>query len=177
MRAFVRDWKGTAPRQVPIGNAGALRVVLLELVCLSAALWIGNIRGWSPGTLGLRISWMGTVAGGGRSPRCSPGLVFSVCCSRFSELEVAFRSILPGTTLPLVLLLATVKPLYEETFEAGYILQGPRDFGMWPAVLASAVFTSFLHACLTLQSVALVFLTRVAVALLRPRPDGAYSKT
>jgi hypothetical protein len=198
VRAIVRHWNGTAPRQVRIGNAGVLRVVILELVCLSAALWIGNIRGWSLGTLGLQLSWMGTAAGVGLFAAVLAGATLLGVVLKVFRLEVAFSSILPGTSLPFVLLLAAVNPLYGEALQFGYLLHALQDFGMWPAVLASAFFTSFLHAYLTLQSVTLVFLTRVAVglaywhwrqlwplivahalldlvALLRPWPNGAYS--
>jgi hypothetical protein len=46
VRAVSRHWKGDVPRQVQLGNAGVFRMVTLELLCLSAALWIGCIRGW-----------------------------------------------------------------------------------------------------------------------------------
>jgi hypothetical protein len=41
-RALIRHWKGTAPRQVPTGNGVVVRVVILELLCLSARCGSGT---------------------------------------------------------------------------------------------------------------------------------------
>ncbi len=78
--AVARHWKRAVPRHVQFGNAGVARVVMLELLCLPAALWIGSVRGWTVATFGLHISWRGTATGSSCSPPCWQGLLFSVRC-------------------------------------------------------------------------------------------------
>jgi hypothetical protein len=165
VRAVVRHWKGAVTRQVQLGSAGVLRVVALELLCLPAALWIGSVRGWSLATFGLSISWKGTAAGVLLFAALMAGATLFAAMLKVFRVEVAGSFILKGTALPYILLLSIVNPVYEETIQSGYFIHALQHLGMWPAVLASALFSAFLHAYLVLQSVTLVFFTRIAVGL------------
>lgn len=165
VRAVVRHWKGGVPREVQVGNAGVLRLVTLELLCLWAALWIGSLRGWSLVTLGLHISWMGTFMGGLLfAALMVQATLFALALKAFG-VNTLWTSIRPGTTLPFVLLVSIVNPVFEEAIGAGYVIHALQQFGMWPAVLASAFFATFLHAYQVLQTLALTFLTRITVCL------------
>jgi len=163
--AVARHWKRAVPRHVQFGNAGVARVVMLELLCLPAALWIGSVRGWTVATFGLHISWRGTATGVLLFAALLAGAALFGAVLKALHVEVAGSFFLKGTTLPYVLLLSIVNPLYEEVILSGYFIHALQHLGMWPAVLASALFTSFLHAYLVLQSVTLVLFTRIAVGL------------
>jgi uncharacterized protein len=165
VRAIIRHSKGTAPRHVKLGNAGVLRVVILELLCLSAALWIGSVRGWSLATFGLRISWAGTLAG--ILLYAALIAVTAVCRAALRVLRIEAPSdfIFSGITLPFVILLAIVNPFFEETVESGYFIHALQGLGMWPAVLASALFVGFLHAYLGFTDVMTLVFWRIVIGL------------
>jgi hypothetical protein len=162
--AIARQWKHGAPRQVQLSNAVAVRMVTVELLTLGVALWIGSIRGWSLATLGLHISWRGTAAGALLfAVLLLASSLFNAARSIFQARKPAFRFV--GMTLPFAVLVAVINPVFEETIQSGYFLQILQHFGMWPAVLASALFTCFLHAYLGLDYVPDVLLGRVIIGL------------
>jgi membrane protease YdiL (CAAX protease family) len=163
--AVVRRRRGVAPRQTKLGNNEVLRIVIAELLALAPALWIGSIRGWSLAAFGWQISWETTATG---------ALLFAALLALSSiygailnvlRIEAPKGFILPGATLPFILLLSIVNPVFEEILESGYILGALHHWGLWPAVLASAVFVAFLHVYLGLIRVPLIFLIRVAIGV------------
>jgi membrane protease YdiL (CAAX protease family) len=118
---------------------------IIELVVLAAVLWIGKIRGWSLSTFGSKISWKGT--GGGI-------LLFVVAYLAMTDVGIWMQNIHPqlpnkvaavGLTLPFILMRSVINPIFEEVLEAGYFIHTLQRFGMWPAILASALFRAFGH--------------------------------
>jgi membrane protease YdiL (CAAX protease family) len=145
-------WQMVHSERVGPSNDKLVEINIVELVVLAAVLWIGKIRGWSLTTFGSRISWKGT--GGGI-------LLFVVTFLwfwGFSEVlmhifhpahphvTVATAHVIAGgLTLPFILLHSAINPVFEEVLEAGYFIRSLQRFGMWPAILASALFRAFFH--------------------------------
>lgn len=135
-----------APRQVHFSNSTLLQVLIYEAVVLALVFRrIGRIRGWSFGTFGFQISWRWTVA----------GILLFVMAELFAWLAQAIHpaaAALPAgvsagkLTVPFVILFSVANPFFEELMETGYFIKSLQGFGIWPAVLASALFRAFLHA-------------------------------
>lgn len=162
--AIASQLKAAAQRQVQIGNPVVLRTVVLELAALAATLWIGSIRGWTLATFGARISWKGAGAGvllSGAVLLASSLFGFAL---NIFHLEQAGARI-AGMTIPFALILSAVNPVFEETLESGYFIHSLQHLGMWPAVLASALFTSVLHAYLGIEGAVGVLLARTIFGL------------
>jgi membrane protease YdiL (CAAX protease family) len=60
-------------------------------------------------------------------------------------------------TLPVILLISLINPVFEETIESGYIFHALQRHGMWLTVLASAGFRAFLHATMGMSGVVTMF--------------------
>jgi membrane protease YdiL (CAAX protease family) len=123
-----------------------LWLVGYELLAFTAVFWIARIRGWSFATFGLHISWKWTGVG---------ILLFVVVVLTTIFQTVLFQVIHPAKiatpltgalTLPFVILTSLINPFFEELMEVGYFVHALKRYGMWPAVLASAFFRTFLHA-------------------------------
>jgi membrane protease YdiL (CAAX protease family) len=146
-----------APSAMRLNNDGIIEGVVLRAVTLSMVLWLGRIRGWSLATFGLRPSWKWTGVGVllflanrlvGRVLRLLMIEVFhtTVDFHRVSEL-----------TIPFIILISIVNPVFEETLECGYFFQALQRHGMWVTVLASAVFRGFLHASMGVSGFVFMF--------------------
>jgi len=57
----------------------------------------------------------------------------------------------------MLILTLAINPVFEEMFETGYFVRSLERYGMWVAILASAVFRAFLHAHLGVNAIAVVF--------------------
>lgn len=127
-------------------DRSALVVVVLELFGLAVTFWIARARTWPFGAWGFQPTWKLTGAGiflwlvmtlvvqgiAASANAISPGMVHSASVSDLS--------------LPTLVLLGLINPVWEETLETGYFVQSLQRYGMWSAVLASAFFRAFLHA-------------------------------
>ena len=152
----------------PITNGLLLRVIVMEILALTFAFWIGHIRGWSLATFGARVSWKGTGAG---------FLLFIVTLLAVIFCILLTNIIAPGLrnpadtgvkvsgpfTLPFILLMALVNPVYEEVLQAGYFTHALQKFGMFPTVIASALFVTFLHSWKGIDAVLMVLPWRLIV--------------
>jgi membrane protease YdiL (CAAX protease family) len=135
-----------APPQPHISNLLAIQSLIQKLLALVVVLCIGYIRGWSFATLGFQISWKWTGVG---VLLC---VFVTVASSLIHKLVHAIHAE-PATfgvsvgvlSLPIIFIFSVVNPVFEETIEVGYFIRSLQRFGMWPAVLASAFFKSFLH--------------------------------
>jgi membrane protease YdiL (CAAX protease family) len=138
-------------RSESITNSVVLRVVLLHLIVLVFAFWIGRIRGWSL-AFGSRPSWKQTGAG----MLLFIGAVLAILCSVILTNIIAPGARSPaqgvqgvavsGLTAPFIVLFSVVNPVYEEVLGTGYFIHALQRFGMLPAVFASAIFRAFLHS-------------------------------
>ena len=136
---------GAKPFQM--SNGMALWLVSYELAAFAAVFWIGRIRGWTFASFGLRVSWKWTGAG---------VLLLIAVLLALTLQTVLFTLIHPpagnpdpltgGLTLPFVILVSVINPAFEELMDVGYFVHALKGYGMWPAILASACFRTFLHA-------------------------------
>jgi uncharacterized protein len=147
-------------KHLELTTSGALGFPLVELVILVPLLWIGRIRGWSVATFGSRISWKGT--GGGIllfvvAEMVSIGVTLGaqIIHPEHSPFTVGRLAVLA------VLLISIINPIFEEVLETGYFIHSLQRFGMWPAVLASAVFRGLFHLQFGINTALSVFVMGV----------------
>lgn len=137
-------------------NVGLVAGVIGELAILAAVLGIGKLRGWSLATFGSRISWRGAGAG---------ILLFVVTVVAMSGVGLLVQTIHPeqtsysvaGIGLPVILLFSLINPILEEVLEAGYFIHSLKGFGMWPAVLTSALIRALFHWWQGINSLPTIF--------------------
>jgi len=139
-------------------NDGIMEGVILRLVTLGAVLWIGHIRGWPLASFGLQLSWKWTAAG---------VLLFLVSLYLvqpvlgFVTREVFHTAVnfhrVSELTLPFIILISIVNPVFEEALECGYFFQALQRYGMWLTVLASATFRGFLHTTMGISGFVFMF--------------------
>ena len=60
-------------------------------------------------------------------------------------------------TLPFIILISIVNPVFEETIEVGYFFQALQGYGMWLTVFASAAFRGFLHLSMGINGLIFMF--------------------
>ena len=138
-------------------DRGALTLVILELSSLAVTFWIARIRGWSFRSFGLQPGWRSTAAG--------ILLCIAIVSARYVS-AVLTNAIFPGAvhllpvvshvSLPLLILTLAINPVFEEMIETGYFVRSLERYGMWGAVLASALFRAFLHAHLGVNAIVVV---------------------
>jgi len=164
----VRHLMHVAQPQAHFNNGTVLRMLIWQLVTFVVVLWLGHIRGWSLATLGMRVSWKSTGMG---VLLYVAATVVAVLVHRYMAAHT-FRPgtrplaiVTTGLTLPFILLNSATNPLFEETFEAGYVIRSLQGFGMWPAILAGALLRAALHAYLGISVVVTVFATGVIFGL------------
>ena len=138
-----------------VPNKGVLLQIVYELLTLSVILWIGRIRGWSLKTFGLRPSWKWTGVG---------ILLFFVVglTARLIGMLIKFSSpplpsvlqsrVVSELSLPFIVLISVVNPVFEESLWGGYFVHALKRYGMWVAVLASALLRTFCHAHLGIRA-------------------------
>lgn len=124
----------------------ALTVALYELLGLAVMFWIARARNWPLGAWGFRPSWKLTGAS---------IILFLIVTVAIQAIAAFANSTSPGTvhsagvsllSLPVLVLFAVTNSFFEETLEIGYFVQSLQRYGMWSAVLANALFRTFLHA-------------------------------
>ncbi len=153
---------------IHLTNDGVVTSVVLELITLGIALWIGRIRGWSLGTFGLRVSWQWTGIGIllFLANYLVNNLIHFLMTGSWQESTPSYGA--PAflrvnhLTIPFIILLATINPIFEEAFESGYFFHALQRHGMWVTVFASALFRGFLHATMGWNG----FVTMFAMGLL-----------
>jgi len=153
---FSHLWEASAAVEFTDGRA--LTLVIIELSGLAVAFWIGRIRGWSFPSFGLQPAWRFTGAGillclaAGLTTCASVLLANAIFPGAAQLLPVASH-----VSLPLLILTSAVNSVFEETMETGYFVRSLERYGMWVAVLASALFRAFLHAYQGVNAIVVVF--------------------
>jgi membrane protease YdiL (CAAX protease family) len=157
IRAVVRRLSGVSSAAA-FTDSGALTLVILELSSLAVAVWIARIRGWSFRSFGLQPAWRSTGIG--------IFLLIAIASARYVSAALA-NAIFPGAvrllpvashvSVPMLILTLAINPVFEEMIETGYFVQSLERYGMWVAVLASALFRAFLHAHLGVNAIVVVF--------------------
>lgn len=142
---------------VHLNNDGIIVSVVLESLTLGLALWIGSIRGWSLTTFGFRPTCKRTGAGVGL-------FIAFFCIQRLLGLlmrgvfhtAVDFHRV-SHLTVPFILFICIINPVFEESIEVGYFFHALQRHGMWVTVLASAAFRGFLHTTMGISGFVLMF--------------------
>ena len=153
---------------IHLTNDGVITTIVLELVTLGIALWIGRMRGWSLRSFGSKISWKWT------------GLGVLLFLANYL-LNTALHFLMTGhwqdsasahgtpsflrvshLTVPFIILLATINPIFEEAFESGYFFHVLQRYGMWTTIFAASLFRGFLHVTMGWNG----FVTMFAMGLL-----------
>jgi membrane protease YdiL (CAAX protease family) len=153
-------WAGHAPASVetrPLENDAIIFLAVTEVATLGIALGFGRIRGWSITTFGFRLSWKWIGAG---------VLLFAAFFLIHEVIGFITREVFHSKvdyhrsnqlTLPVILLISLINPMFEETVESGYTFHALQRHGMWLTVLASAAFRAFLHATMGVSGVVTMF--------------------
>ncbi len=138
-------WLIASHKPVVFTNRLFLSSIILQPIVLAIVLWIGRLRGWSITTFGSRITWKNTIGG---------ILLFVVVAGAMILVDLLLEYLIGpekshvtvnGITLPFIILLSVINPVFEEILEAGYLIHALQRFGMWPAVLASGLLRGILH--------------------------------
>jgi membrane protease YdiL (CAAX protease family) len=147
-----------ASSAVELTDSAALTLVIIELTSLAVTFWIGRIRGWSFQSFGLQPAWRST---GARILLClaagSAIYVSVLLANAIFPGAAQFQPVASHVPLPLVILISAINPVIEEAIETGYFIRSLEWYGMWGAVLASALFRSFLHAYQGVNAIVVVF--------------------
>jgi membrane protease YdiL (CAAX protease family) len=138
-------------------DRSALVVVALEFLGLMVTFWIARARNWPLRAWGFQPTWKLTGA----------GVVLCLVTTLIVEgIAVSANAISPGVvhrhavsdlSLPVLVLLGLINPIWEEALETGYVVQSLQRYGMWSAVLASAFFRTFLHAYHGITALLIIF--------------------
>jgi membrane protease YdiL (CAAX protease family) len=151
-----------APQPEQITNQIVLGVVIMQLLVLAFAFWIGRIRGWSLATFGSRISWKGTGAGVLLFVITVLAILFCIVLANIiapgarNPAHIVNGVSVSGLTLPFLLLFSLINPVYEEILGTGYFIHSLQRYGMLPAVLGSALFRAFLHSYQGIDAIVIV---------------------
>lgn len=130
-------------------DRGLAVLLIAEAVTLAVVYGIGRIRGWAKEVFRVQVTCRFTVV----------GLFLWLIILFATHLLYSFALtyglyhpviIVPGgthetLTLPFVLVNSLTNPVFEEFLESGYVISAASKFGMWPAVLSSAVLRACLH--------------------------------
>jgi len=153
---------------IQLKNGDTVFTVIIQLLTLGITLWIGRIRGWSLATFGFRASlkWTGLGVILFFAFRVVSHLVHFLMTGSFYTAAdphggSAFLRV-SHLTVPFVILIAIVNPVFEEAIESGYFFHVLQRRGPWLTIFAAALFRGFLHVTMGLNG----FVTMFAMGLL-----------
>ena len=129
-----------------LSHGRVLWLVGYELLAFTVVFLIARIRGWSFATFGLHISWKWTGAGILLFVAVALAAIFQTVLFQVIHPAKIATPLTGGLSLPFVILMSLINPAFEELMEVGYFVHALERYGMWPAVLASALFRTVLHA-------------------------------
>jgi membrane protease YdiL (CAAX protease family) len=151
-----QSWKD--PSRANLTDGTAIALVLFELLSLALLWWIGRVRGWQFATWGLQPSWR--RVGGGALLWFGAGIavaIIGLLANAVSPGVAAHPHLQVELSTGFVALIVAINPIFEELLETGYFIHALQRYGMWVAVLASAVFRAFLHAYQGIGAVISIF--------------------
>jgi len=156
-----------APRYGHFNDHMLIGVVIYELLVLALVfLWIGRLRGWSFATFGFEISWKWTGVG---------LLLFALTVLVFILGQVIHPAAMTSglkagqITLPIIIINSITNGVFEEMMEVGYVFRAVQRYGVWAAILVSALIRAFLHVHLGIVGIAEVFVIGIIYGLVYKR--------
>jgi uncharacterized protein len=131
-----------APLHGEFSNLGLVVLSIYQLLVLALVfLYIGRIRGWSFPSFGFQISWKWTGLG---VLLFVPAKLLYVLRRMIVSPNIA--GLLAGQfALPIIIISSIITGIFEESMEVGYIIKVAEKYGMWTAVLMSALIRTVLH--------------------------------
>jgi hypothetical protein len=143
------------PLHITDGNI--VYAIVKDLLILGIVFWIARIRKWSFAAFGFRISW--NLTGAGLALFCAFQLIQHFLGFLTRDLfhgKVDFHTA-SQATIPFIILISIVNPVFEETIEVGYFFRAIQGGGMWLTVLSSAAFRGFLHLIMGVSGFVFMF--------------------
>jgi membrane protease YdiL (CAAX protease family) len=150
----VPTWTKQGP--IHVQSSGMVWLAIYELLILAVVLWIGRIRGWSLKSFGLRPTWKWTAIGillffvTGFTARFIGMLLENLAPSLYPS--VLQSHVVAEVSLPFIILISVVNPVFEESLWGGYFVHALKRYGMWVTVLSSALLRTFCHAHLGIRA-------------------------
>jgi len=140
-----------------VTDTSALKITIIELLGLAVTFWIARARGWPLATWGFQPSW--GLTGAGVLLCLITGLVLSAVAALSNVISsgAVHGHLIHHLSLPALVLFVAVNSFCEEAIEVGYFVQTLQRYGMWGAVLASALFRAFLHAYQDITALVIIF--------------------
>lgn len=124
-----------------------LRLLIVEAVTLAVVYRIARIRGWASTVFRFQVTWRWT--GGGLllwvGTLFATHLLYSLARANGYHPVMLLRVAQGDVTLPFILAVSLINPVFEEFLGSGYVITMLSQFGMWPAVLSSALLRACLH--------------------------------
>ncbi len=135
-----------------ISNNGMLATMVYELVAMALIAGFLRLRGWTLADVGVGpITPQLTLIGVGLfllahvAYALAAYLAIALAPAAFS-VEAYRKLVSPDLNLPLVLLMSTINPIFEETILCGYLLSSRRaGANAWPAVHLSIAIRLLYH--------------------------------
>ena len=126
-------------------NVSVIRGAILQVMTLAVLIWIGNIRGWPPSKLGVKMSWKGTGNG-----VLLAGVSYAATYGVWTIYELIIqpahpRFIITSLAIPVIISTTIINSIFEEVVEAGYFIHTFSRFEMWFAILAGALLRMLYH--------------------------------
>jgi membrane protease YdiL (CAAX protease family) len=152
----MQHWNAVQRKPLHMTDAGLIAFPIIELILFATILWIGRVRGWSIAKFGFKISWRGTVGG---------IILFAVAETAMIGVTAGMQILNPEQTpftfsrlalLPIILI-SLMNPVFEELLGTGYFIGSLQSLGMWPAVMASAIFRGAYHLQFGINAAASIF--------------------
>jgi membrane protease YdiL (CAAX protease family) len=151
-----------APLHGHFSNLGLIGFAIYELLVFALVfLYIGRIRGWSVTSFGFQISWNWT--GLGVLLFVPAELIFML---RLMVVNPNTAVSMAGQiALPVIIINSIINGIFEELMEVGYIIKLTERYGMWAAVIISALVRTVLHVHLGTSGMACVLAIGVMFGL------------
>ena len=137
-------WNAVQREPLHMTNAGLVAFLVIELTLFAAILWGGKVRGWSFAKFGFNVSWPGTVGGiilFAVAETAMIGVTAGMQTLHAEQSPFTFSRLAPLA----IILISLVNPVFEEVLGTGYFIHSLQSLGMWPAVMASAIFRGAYH--------------------------------
>jgi membrane protease YdiL (CAAX protease family) len=142
---------GLPPATAPITNEQLLGAALYELTILTLLGLFLHVRGWTLERLGLRPSVRESLSGivlaaVAYLAYAAVWIAAVALWPHLGELAAATRLLGNDLSVPNVLLISVVNPVFEETFVCGYVIAALRErLGVTAAINVSAGIRVFYH--------------------------------
>src|SRR5437762_10899906 len=130
-----------------LSDRWAVGIVVFELLVALFVVWIGQIRGWTLGNLGLRPTWRYTGAGVllYLAATISVNAFYMFVASIYGASIPRAMLTAHGLSFSAVAIVTIINPLFEETLVVGYVVHTTSEHGPGFAIAVSALIRFLYH--------------------------------